>query len=72
MLLELIISGRKLLYSSKKDPVALIRGKPASTWISCVKKQLNELNVSWEEAKNVANDRKKWNNIISKYCKNIT
>ena len=26
-------------------------GKPASTWISCVKKQLSELNISWEEAK---------------------
>ena len=37
-----------------------------------LKKQLNELNVSWEEAKNFANDRKKWNDIISKYCKNIT
>ena len=48
------------------------RGKPASTWISCVKRQLSELNVSWEEAKNVANDRKKWNDIVSKFCKNIT
>ena len=47
-------------------------GKPANTWISCVKKQLSELNISWEEAKNVANDRKKWNDIINKYCKNIT
>ena len=26
-------------------------GKPASTWISCVKKQLSEINISWEEAK---------------------
>ena len=26
-------------------------GKTASTWISCVKKQLSELNISWEEEK---------------------
>ena len=25
--------------------------KPASTWISCIKKQLSELNISFEEAK---------------------
>ena len=30
------------------------RGKPKTTWISKVKKNLNEMNLSWLEAENLA------------------
>ena len=46
------------------------RGRPKTKWIDTVKKQLEKLNVTYQEAKYIATDRKKWNQIINRWCKN--
>ena len=40
------------------------RGRPKTKWIDTVKKQLKQLNVTYQDAKDIAIDRKKWNQII--------
>ena len=45
------------------------RGRPKTKWIDTVKKQLKQLNVTHQDAKDIAIDRKKWNQIINRWCK---
>ena len=45
------------------------RGRPKTKWIDTVKKQLKLLNITYQEAKNIAIDRKKWDKIIGEWCK---
>ena len=43
------------------------KGRRINTWRSIVTKELEELGISWEEAKRIAQNRETWkNNIISK------
>ena len=45
------------------------RGRPKTKWIDTVEKQLEKLNVTFQEAKYIATNRKKWNQIINRWCK---
>ena len=50
--------------------VARPRGRPITTWLDIIKKQLQEIGISWEEAKIIALDRKRWRNIVNGYLSN--
>ena len=41
------------------------RGKPATTWLSVVKNDLKLMNLTWDEAIEIAKDSKQWETIIS-------
>ena len=43
-----------------EQPVQHRRGRRMDTWISIVKSELNELGISWTEAKQLAVDRAEW------------
>ena len=43
------------------------RRKPKTTWISIVKKNLNEMNLSCLEAENLAIENNDWVRIIKRY-----
>ena len=55
---------------------ALIQSKrprgiqPKFTWIELMRKQLQEINLTWEEACHLAKDREKWKDILKR--KNVT
>ena len=36
------------------------RGRPQTTWLSTMKKQLEDHNLTWENACNIASDRIEW------------
>ena len=46
------------------------RGRPKFTWIELMRKQLQEINLTWEEASHLAKDREKWKDILKR--KNVT
>ena len=46
------------------------RGRPKFTWLELMQKQLQEINLKWEEASQLAKDRKKWKDILKR--KNVT
>ena len=46
------------------------RGRPVTTWIHVAKKQINELGLSWQEAKTIALDRVRWRTIVNNYSQN--
>ena len=43
------------------------QGRPLCAWLSCVKRQLSNLNIPWREAKTIARDRKRWKNFCN-FC----
>ena len=46
-------------------PVKKPRGRPITTWINIVKKQLNDVGITWEQGKQLAKDRKQWRDIVN-------
>ena len=45
------------------------RGRPQTTWLQSVKKQLSEINITWEKASLLAQDRQQWRNVVKKFIK---
>ena len=57
----------KLLQQVVDIPTKYRRGRRINTRLSVIKKELEELGISWEEAQKIAQDRQTWkNNIIYK------
>ena len=46
------------------------RGRRKFTWIELMRKQLQEINLTWEEASHLAKDHEKWKDILKR--KNVT
>ena len=42
------------------------RGRPKLTWIEMMRKQLQTINLTWEEASHLAKDRGKWKDILKR------
>ena len=42
------------------------RGRPKLTWIEMMRKQLQTINLTWEEASHLAKDREKWKDILKR------
>ena len=42
------------------------RGRPKLTWIELMRKQLQANNLTWEEASDLAKDRKEWRDILQR------
>ena len=40
------------------------KGKPPTTWIYTIKKDLDEINLNWEIASEIAKDEKQWKDVI--------
>ena len=40
------------------------RGKPKTTWLGAIQKELHELNLTLENAKEIAQERQKWTDIV--------
>ena len=40
------------------------RGKPKTTWLGAVQKELHKLNLTLENAKEIAQERQKWTDIV--------
>ena len=40
------------------------RGKPKTTWLGAVQKELHELNLTLDNAKEIAQERQKWTDIV--------
>ena len=58
---------RYALENYKKPP-----GRPKTTWISRVKKDLIDMNLSWLEAENLAKENfSEWQQIVNMFVKNI-
>ena len=45
-----------------------IRGRPKTKWIDTVKQQLEKLDITYDNAKEMALDRKLWNQTINIWC----
>jgi len=41
------------------------RGRPKKTWQDTLRDNLQAMDVSWEEAKSVAGDRKEWRSLVA-------
>ena len=46
------------------------KGRPPTTWISMMNSRLKECGKSWDEADEMARDRKKWQGFIKSCCDN--
>ena len=51
-----------------EEPTRTTRSK-RSTWLPIIKKQLSSINISWEQAKELALDRTSWREIIEHFRK---
>ena len=40
------------------------RGKPKTTWLGAVQKELHKLNLTLDNAKEIAQERQKWTDIV--------
>ena len=48
------------------------RGKPRTTWVSQITKDLEQMNVSMAEAENLcSNELKEWQNLIKNFAYNV-
>jgi len=45
------------------------RGRPKKTWQDTLRDDLQAMDVSWEEAKSVASDRREWRSLVAQ-CSN--
>ena len=45
------------------------RGRPQTTWLQSVKKQLSEINITWEKASLLAQDPQQWRNVVKEFIK---
>ena len=54
---------RIALKEAQKE-VKLPRGRPKTTWLSCMKNQLSDIGLSWEQATELAGDRAGWRERI--------
>jgi hypothetical protein len=44
------------------------KGRPAATWRSTVKNELDEMGLTWNEAKRAAKDREEWKLRVVALC----
>ena len=61
-------AAKKALEESERR-VNRPQGRPQNTWLSCTKKLLSDINITWDEAQTLATDRKKWRTIINDFKK---
>ena len=47
------------------EPTAKPKGSPQTTWLSMMIKRFKELNMNWDQACVLAEDRSKWNRFIA-------
>ena len=40
-------------------------GRPKQSWIGTMTNQLNNINLTWEQAYDTAQDREQWKNIVN-------
>ena len=40
-------------------------GRPKQSWIMTMTNQLNNINLTWEQAYDIAQDREKWRNFVN-------
>ena len=51
-----------------EEPTRTTRSK-RSIWLKIIKKQLSSINISWEQAKELALDRTSWREVIEHFRK---
>ena len=57
--------GEKGVSIRNQEPFQAARGRPKLTWMKAVKDQLrNDLDLSWDQAQEKAQDRKLWRSLI--------
>ena len=60
-------SPAKQSFHEFERAIKLPRGRPQTTWIGSVKKQLKVINAEWENAKSITTDRAKWRKIVKTF-----
>ena len=50
------------------EPLKKSIGKPKTTWLSTIKSDLERNNMSWENAIEIAKNKKVWNNITKNFA----
>ena len=50
------------------EPFKKSIGKPKTTWLSTIKSDLERNNMSWENAIDIAKNKKVWNNITTNFA----
>jgi hypothetical protein len=48
------------------SPFKLHKGRPRTSWIRLIKEEMKTIQLSWEEAKQTAIDKKRWNELIDR------
>ena len=58
----------KIVISYAKEQYKRCRGRPITTWVQMVTKQLeNELKITWDQASEMATDRNTWQKQLKRY-----
>ena len=57
-------SAKRTLYIAEKE-VSQRKGRKFLTWLNLVKADMKELGVDWEVSKTLAQDRKRWQNLVN-------
>ena len=57
-------AAKRTLYIAEKE-VSQRKGRKILTWLNLVKGDLKELGVDWEVSKTLAQDRKRWQNLVN-------
>ena len=57
-------SAKRTLYIAEKE-VSQRKGRKILTWLNLVKADMKELGVDWEVTKTLAQDRKRWQNLVN-------
>ena len=60
-------SPAKQALAEIERPVRKPRGSPKLKWITIVKQQLNILNISWEQAQDISQNRHRWRQVVLRW-----
>ena len=60
-------SPAKQALAEIERPVRKPRGSPKLKWITIVKQQLNILNISWEQAQEISQNRHRWRQVVLRW-----
>ena len=57
----------KKAFTYALEPYARPRGKPPTTWLSVIRNDFKELNLTWEQATLAASEEKTWERFIENF-----